>query len=669
MSKRRLLTGILLFCLMGFIVFTGRQPLAAETGNFDGEVSVLKAEDDIFVVQVQISSRSEDFEGTVRLSFKNSDSVFDTRITLPAQGEKQFTLTVPQKDVDQIKGNGELVFLDKEGDELQKISFKNILKGVKNGLRVGVLSDYFNKLTYMDMGGTGYMYLNKAQPVNLVELDGTIKDSLAGLDFLIIDSYDVGSLDEENRKAIEDWVDQGGAMILGTGARGEETVNAFDPDFLGLKFVSASKPGSENYVSSVAGQDYNRYYNYQNSKIDFTKMAVAEFQAAGTPDASYMDADNSPGELCTHGNGSVLVLAFSLCEDEMQKAMTDVCQGIYDELAYSSAYNPMNDFGDTFYLRENAFGIIDHANTDVNFSLLEIMIFLYVIIAGPVLYLVLAKIKKREWYWLGVPILAVLFISGVLVFGRDLRVADTRVYSVTSQRVDGKEKGKLRTYYNAYHSGVKPWDLKLSDQYTYGGSCGTAWDSYSGNGTYRIAYGDGMEIGMMPSSNFENGYLFAAGTGEVQGEIKAEDVSVSTAVQGMSASGSITNNTEYDLPYVMVLTDDGVMYVQNIKKGETVSLDEALKQKRAVIQEATFVYDMVYNVRNGLGLSGDENDGQLYAALLAGACEPMTKREMGQTLVCAVVPDYEKTIADKCTEISFGCLYAIVEQEENNAAD
>ncbi len=534
MSKRRLLTGILLFCLMGFIVFSDRQPLAAEEGNFDGEVSVLKAEDDTFVVQVQASSRSEDFEGTVRVAFQNSDSVFDTRITLPAQGEKQFTLTVPQKDVDQIKGNGELVFLDKEENELQKISFKNILKGIKSGLRVGVLSDHFDKLTYMDMGGTGYMHLNRAQPVNLVELDSNIKDSLAGLDFLIIDSYHVALLDEENRKAVEDWVDQGGGLILGTGARGEETVNAFDPDFLGLKFVKASEPGTENYVSSVTGQ----YYNFEYSNIDFTKMAVAEFQPAGNPAVSYMDADNSPGELCTYGNGCVLVLAFSLCEDEMQKASSDVCQGIYDELAYSGAYSPINDFGDTFYLRENAFGIIDHANTDVNFSLLEIMVFLYVVIAGPLLYLVLAKIKKREWYWLGVPFLAVLFICGVLVFGRDLRVADTRVYSVTTQRADGKEKGNLRTYYNAYHSGVKPWNLKLSDQYTYGGSGGTAWDSYSGNRTYRIAYGDGMEIGMMPSSNFESGYLFAAGTGDVQGEILAKDVAVSAVGQGMSAEGS-----------------------------------------------------------------------------------------------------------------------------------
>lgn len=673
MRKKRLFACILLFCLVSLMVFADRQTSYAEkTENFTGDVSVLKIGDDTYVLQVQVKNTGEDFDGTVRLAFSNVDSgcVFDTRLTLPKDGQKQFTLTVPRENADSVRGSGSLVFLDMDEKELQKVPFKNIFKGQSIGISVGILSDHYDRLTYMDMGGNGYGMGRIQQPVNLIEMDGgNLKDSLDGLYVLIIDSYNVSTLDKESIKAVEEWVNKGGGLIIGTGERGEDTLNGFDEDFTGLTLSDVSEPGEDNYLVS-GGQIYYDYY--EQDGIDFRKMAVAQLQPSGNKySANCQEAGNNPGIIRTYGNGSILVLAFSLCEDEMQKAPSEICQVIYDEVMNFSSI-ATEYYVDSYYEQMNAFHLIDRENTDVNFTWLEVLIFVYVVLVGPVLYLILAKAKKREWYWIGAPVLALVFIGGVLVFGRNLRVVDTRVYSVTAQRVDGKEKGKTDTFYSAYHSGVKPWKLRLKDQYEYAGTR-MDWGYYGGSGywKYRVVYGDGIELGMKPESNFETGYLFASGNnGEDCGEILAQETAVSETLQ----KGSITNNTKFDFPYMMVVSDDYLMIFSDVKKGETIEIAKAVKDGRVVYQSADiYMNDLYYNY---LGMdsavkTGDEIDTQSCAALVAGMYNVQRKMKYGagQILICGVVPDYEKTVADKCTEISFGYLYAIVEQEVSGASN
>lgn len=43
----------------------------------------------------------------------------------------------------------------------------------------------------------------------------------------------------------------------------------------------------------------------------------------------------------------------------------------------------------------NAFGVIDHLNTALDFSWLKVLIVVYVIVVGPLLYLLLCKMKKE----------------------------------------------------------------------------------------------------------------------------------------------------------------------------------------------------------------------------------------------------------------------------------
>ena len=90
----------------------------------------------------------------------------------------------------------------------------------------------------------------------------------------------------------------------------------------------------------------------------------------------------------------------------------------------------------------------------------------------------------------------------VFIGGRNLKLHETRVYSVTAQQADGKSTTGIATYYNAYHSGVKPWKVRLNDNYAYGGtglsesySMASSGRVYEDRYHYLVEYDRGLSLG------------------------------------------------------------------------------------------------------------------------------------------------------------------------------
>ena len=266
--------------------------------------------------------------------------------------------------------------------------------------------------------------------------------------------------------------------------------------------------------------------------------------------------------------------------------------------------------------------------------------------------------------------------TGCVVFigGRNLKLHETRVYSVTAQQADGKSTTGITTYYNAYHSGVKPWKVRLNDNYAYGGtglsesySMASSGRVYADRYHYLVEYDRGLSLGVKPQSNFENAYLFAAGTAKGCGSIDTSGLVLTQQKQG----GSITNNTSYDFPYLVCVSDDTVMVFSDVKAGETITIDG--KSKKPLLSQQISYFDDVYSV-----LSQDNMNGNTYsykhkdmaAALYLGLCQIRRQNDVSGTVVVeGVTADYGKTIESRCSEISFGCLYTIAGQEVSHASN
>ena len=104
MRKRVMAMAVLLLCMVGILAGAGNGVVYADTKPeekvFSGDVKLLKQENSNYVMQVTVGNTGEDFSGTVQVVFANTERdncAYNTELSLPSQGEKQFTLTIPQR--------------------------------------------------------------------------------------------------------------------------------------------------------------------------------------------------------------------------------------------------------------------------------------------------------------------------------------------------------------------------------------------------------------------------------------------------------------------------------------------------------------------------------------------------------------------------------------------
>lgn len=675
MRNRRTAVFSLLLCLS--ILFAGgvkSVAFAAEpeegTKQFTGSVEMLKKDNKNFVMQVTAENTGEDFTGTVQVIFIGAGAdncAYNTEFTLPAQGKKQFTVTVPERAVDTVRGMCELNFLDKKGKIIQSISLKNVFGNSVTGIPVGILSDHYTDLGFMDAGGENFYIRNNMEyPLKLVELgEDNLQDHLDGLYFLIIDRFHVSTLGEENILAIQKWVEDGGWLLIGTGAYAEQTLSGFEEDFLGIEVLNVSEPGEENGILDNNG-GYGYYYDYKNAEIDFSQMAVAELDYSHS---QFYESAEHPALCGGIGDGAVSVFYFSFGEKELQKLENHMVSNLYGETMYrSNSYNHYGGFSDMEYMGQRLLSHIDASNTSVDFTWLKVLIGIYVVLAGPVMYLILRKCKKSEWYWIGVPALGIFFISGVFFFGQGSKVNETKVYSVTAKRADSNQE---ETYFLAYHSGLKEWRVRLNDKYEVAGPGYIGYGYYgvnnAGTGEYHCIVGndsEGMSIGLNPKENFENGYFYAGGRSESRGTI------LGSGIRGIELSGdprgTITNGTDYDMAYMAVWSDTYVLVYSDVKAGETFDLqknrDKCIYEGESMYYD-TLVYDLANIYRNGKN-DDIRRDDMAALVLGLGIAKETQPSDRPNVIIAGVVKDYEKAVTSRCSEISYGCLYSYAETEE-----
>lgn len=685
--RRRIAVALAAFiCIFGLLVGMAKDMAYAkgkDSGDnaFWGKLELLKQEDDNYVIQVTVENRGEDFSGMVQLVFASSyapNCAYNTEVTLPAQGKKQFTVTVTEKAVDTVRGNCEMHFLDDKGQLLQTISFKNVFGALLTGITVGILSDNYNRLNYMDAGGADLYIRGNNYPIQLVELNqDNLRAYLDGLYFLVIDQFNVSSLSQEDIEAIQDWVMAGGWLIIGTGAYAEQTLSGFDEDFLDLDISEIREPGEENSVYTNA-QRYGYYYSYTEAEIDFSSMTIAEINFSNLLGYDYESSQNPTVINNSHGNGAVAVYFFSFGEQELQKLEDYTVQYMYEEVMHqSSSYQSIGRGSDMDRVGRNALANIDKKNTNVDFSWLKLLIVLYVVLVGPVLYLILRKCKKSEWYWIGVPVLGLAFIFVVFIFGQGSRVNGTRVYSVTVQRTDSTW---MDTYFLAYHSGTKPWNMFLRDDYEVGGP---GWSNYynyysnTGDYTYIVTNdSQGMSIGMKPHDNFESGYLYAGGSAGRKGALSAADIWDEPFING-NFGGTVTNDTGVDLVYMAVWYKSHIMVYKNVKAGETLDLSNDTDERCVYADTSAadvddLMYSMLYRSRysNSSNSKKEEYRQDDIAALLIGLGVARDAQPAGQdyALIVGVIEDYDKAVVSKCNETAYGCLYTYTRMEVEQGA-
>ena len=216
------------------------------------------------------NNNSSNFEGYLQLiipGYSNNNILYEEEIALGAGETKTVDIVagvpVPAEFVNVRMTNKKYKVL---WSELQKITVSK----TKNDIRVGVLSDDFSALGYMDRvhflsDTTRYTSLIELSasdfPVNYAALDM--------LDIILISDFSTDLLTKEQMNALNLWVKKGGLLIIGTGSTANKTLSGLYGNLINEKVTSTKTQKTTlglatedySYINSISSSS-NSYYAY-----------------------------------------------------------------------------------------------------------------------------------------------------------------------------------------------------------------------------------------------------------------------------------------------------------------------------------------------------------------------------------------------------------------------
>ena len=361
-----------------------------------------------FPLQVEVTNQGKDLQGDLRVTPNDNRPELNTMdyvssAVLPQGSTKGFNFYIHVQDsltsvtIELISGDKVLA---KQTLDLTSLS--------NNQLMIGLLDRSEEGLTSL----SGLKQANWLAPILTTVKNEDLPEKaelLKLFDVLVMDDTNL-KLTKEQATALTHWVSRGGTLVVGGGSGWQKVLPNLPPE---LQAVTVS--GLENKTLSALPRSLSEPI----SEAIAGPVRIANLQSSkGKP--LFSEQGQPLAVKYPFGEGKVLYLAFDpaiepmsnwtgtkvlwqdLLADEKSKLADTSVSGKFGGPVFQGQSNNMNGMA-------NALGNIE----DMALPSLKTMAWMigpFLLLAGLVNYLVLKKLDKREWTWITVPSLALVFV-------------------------------------------------------------------------------------------------------------------------------------------------------------------------------------------------------------------------------------------------------------------
>ncbi|MBE5970913.1 MAG: hypothetical protein E7246_00125 [Lachnoclostridium sp.] len=424
-----------LFCcsLTGYAAAKNGPPVSMEVSSIYGEIGKMGVH-----VPVSVSlynQESEPFEGilavqTLENGTEEGKEVYEYQylVEIAVAETKQMELYVPlgqrSNDIHVIlkKNNGETILS-------QTMSF-DVARNTGR-LLIGVLSDRAEQLAYLDEVSLNY---GMVQSRMLVLDEQTIPEDAKGLellDLLVISHYETDRLSETQIEAVKTWVENGGTLLIGTGATVYSTLGSLADGLVELPI------GGIFYENVNLGTEYA-----ERAPGDAeVNMAYADLVI---PNGMVIEESDGIPLLTAVTRGSGKIGIFSYCLDEITEFVeknpnyvasmltTVLGEDEVSNLYYYSSYGSDEEYW-------NAYSLVNTGSADrlPNLGVYSLVIVAYIVLVGPGLYLFLKKKDMSRIYGTTVLASSIAVSCIVYVLGVGTRFTSQFFHVASILEIDG----------------------------------------------------------------------------------------------------------------------------------------------------------------------------------------------------------------------------------------
>ncbi len=410
-----------------------------------------------FPLAVTVSNSGPDIRGDLRFQLAGlGQTSYTLPIDLPHNARKRVLLPVQSVLGDAGARRGTLTLSDGTAEVKSE---RVLLTGIDNfAFVVGVVSEGESLPELSNLQGRGQsatlLRLNSAEFPEQPEL-------LQSFDVLFLADADTAAWTEAQRAALAAWLNQGNTLVVG-GA----------PDVLrGLEQVLPAAWQENGASSSVAALNEGSGFE---ARADAPPVPVLSLEPRSGAETLWVGDAGLPLMVRGHyGLGVVLQAAFGL--EQLSQA------GEAARL-WQSLVLPFGDRPPVWLeLRQRAFNAVQNALELPELGLPSILGFigfllLYILAVGPLNYLVLRRLDRREWAYFTIPLVVLMFSGVAYVWGSLGRGRDAQVNELAIVRVEpGGERARATSYLTLFSPVRQHYDVGVLDD-TLVGSI-DAWDA------------------------------------------------------------------------------------------------------------------------------------------------------------------------------------------------
>ncbi len=550
------------------------QPTAQEMGSDRFSVKASLGFDGAYIVtcttplHLSITNLGNDFQGKVQVKtyLKDLSESFpvNTEPTYALYTQPLFLSSNATKGIDMeintstIQRSIEITLLDKNGTvvflhnmPVQAISPESTTIGILSEQPAAL--DYLKNmhLIYTEKSKQSFFFLNadtfpKSQSV------------MENFHIMVIDDFDTKKLSAQQLQALQSWVGNGGMLVLGTGVHAQKVLS-------GLDFLGIQQNGSTQIQGSIQGNHTLSLH----APLQLSQLSAPHIEPI------WQDASVKLTSLLAYGNGQVIIHHFAMGLAPFANAAenTSVLEGLYIEQTKQDLSTHNSQIPSSLSWTADRFEMLSTNNL---WGILVILV-IYVILIGPVLYYILKKKDIRNRGWIYIPTCSVIFVAVVFLFAKNSAYKSGLLNSAALVSIDeGSTIGQATGIVSI--KAPTQGDVTLSidgtpalhpynDKYRY--------RSYNNTGvSYQLETGEQTNLTFYQNMAWESNQIRLSKTIDMGGEIESTVQYIDDAFVG-----TLTNHSNVSF-IDTVLSAQGI-YVQSgpLPAGKTVEINIPVTQQ------------------------------------------------------------------------------------------
>ncbi|HZJ57011.1 MAG TPA: hypothetical protein VFD89_02090 [Clostridia bacterium] len=499
-------------------------------------------------IVIEIENLGQDIHGDLEVLVNQDQGTAITysRAAVIAKNSKKRFMLYAQINTTQRKFK---IDLKQKNKTLKSLELKSLKPMTLNKYLMGVITDDKPALGYWwrTLGGDSVFANHETVLINKDEIPHR-PEVMENFAMIVINNADTAVFTQEQQQVLGQWVNNGGILIIGTGSNASKTLSGLKPTIvdgqIGNTIKSEPIEGIGNMSLDLAG------LSLQDSKTLMEDGGQAIIWGLNSGRGNIFIAGFDLGlEPFTSWEGNKTFWERVLTNN-LKPSVIATLKG--PDLS-SSGYQPYG-YGYNYGIREALSSI--KALDLPPFTNLLIILLGYLLVVGPINYIILKKLDKREWMWFTIPGFVILFSIGIYGIGYSQKGSEVIINTIST--ISARENtATIDTYVGVFIPKRGDYNISIDGDvlmtpygegdmgYAYGSSFPS---SHGGIIKAKVSQGNPSSITLYDSNVWTMRTLMYRGFKENLGDIKGD-----LYYKDGKVKGTIINNTSF-------LIEDSAIY-------------------------------------------------------------------------------------------------------------